>query len=79
MFECGDLIGPNLSPNQVLETVTSLNLSHNRLCSLDGLTAFVSVASLNLNYNLVGSKKDLNRIMKLRNLKTLCLQGKNFD
>ena len=60
---------------QVLETVTSLNLSHNRLHSLDGLSAFVSVTALNLNYNLVGSKKDLHRMMKLRQLNTLCLQG----
>ena len=63
---------------QVLETVTSLNLSHNQLHSLDGITAFVSMTALNLNYNLVGSKKDLNRIMKLRHLKTVCLQGENY-
>ena len=64
---------------QVLETVTSLNLSHNRLHSLDGITAFVSLTALNLNYNIVGSQKNLNRIMKLRHLKTLHLQGDSLQ
>ena len=65
----------NFNPWQVLENVSSLNLSHNRLHSLDGITSFVSITSLNLNYNLVATRKDLNRLMQLRRLSTLCLQG----
>ena len=61
---------------QVLETVTSLNLSHNRLHSLDGIASFVSMASLNLNYNLIGTKKNLNRLVQLRRLKALRIEGK---
>ena len=60
---------------QVLEGVVWLNLAHNRLHSLDGITAFVAVAMLDLSYNLVSTRKDLVRLTGLCQLHCLQLEG----
>ena len=64
-----------LTPSQVLEKVTYLNLSHNRLHSLEGIHAFVAVETINLVYNLLASCRDLDRLSQLRRLNTLSLAG----
>ena len=67
---------PHPSPYpQVLENVTHLNLSHNRLHSLNGISCFMSVTALNLDFNLVASMKDLDRLLQLRSMTLLCIQG----
>ena len=60
---------------QVLERITHLNLSHNRLYSMDGVKAFVGVHVLNLAYNRLVSSADISKIVKLRRLATLGLEG----
>jgi len=59
----------------VLERITHLNLSHNRLYSMDGVKAFVGVHVLNLAYNRLVSSADISKIVKLRRLATLGLEG----
>ena len=64
-----------LPPYQVVEGVKDLNLSHNRLHSLDGIHAFVAVETLNLRYNLVASRKDLDRLAQRGGWKTRRVTG----
>ena len=66
---------PPFFPHQVLEHVTELNLAHNRLHSLEGLHAFVAMTTLNLSYNLVSSRADLDRLTHLRRLARLTMTG----
>ena len=61
--------------SQVLERVSYLDLSHNRLHSLNGIHSFVVVETLNLGYNLLASRGDLDRLVQLRRLSTLSLTG----
>ena len=60
---------------QVLERITKLNLSHNRLQSLEGLGGFMGVASLQLSYNLLSSRADLDRLADMRAVTSLSLAG----
>ena len=64
---------------QVLERITKLNLSHNRLQSLDGIKAFVGVATLQLSYNLLSSRSDLYQLVDLRSLTSLTLAGERLQ
>ena len=60
---------------QVLERITKLNLSHNRLQSVDFVQAFVGVTTLQVSYNLLSSRSDLDRLVELRKLTNLTLAG----
>ena len=62
---------------QVLERLIFLNLSHNRLSTLQGLLAFLALSSLNLSYNLVAAYSDLELLTQLQRLDTLSFVGKN--
>ena len=62
---------------QVLERLIFLNLSHNRLSTLQGLLAFLDLSSLNLSYNLVAAYSDLELLTQLQRLDTLSFVGKN--
>ena len=64
---------------QVLERITKLNLSHNRLQSLDNVRAFVGVATLQVSYNLLASRSDLDRLVELRKLTNLTLAGEERE
>ena len=60
---------------KVLERITFLNLSHNRLQTLGWVNAFVGVGVLNMSYNLVSQRMDLDKLTQLRMLNTLTLTG----
>ena len=64
---------------QVLERITKLNLSHNRLQSLQGVQAFVGVVTLQVSYNLLASRADLDLLVELRRLNNLTLAGNSRD
>ncbi len=61
--------------NKVLERITCLNLSHNRLATLNWLHAFVGLGVLNMSYNLLSQRLDLDKLTQLRLLNTLTLRG----
>ena len=66
---------PSLPCPQVLERITHLSLSHNRLRSLDGITAFVGTCVINLSFNLISSSDDLSKLVLLRRLDMLSTAG----
>ena len=63
----------------MLEKITKLNLSHNRLPNLESIRAFVGVATLQLSYNLLASRSDLDRLVELRKLTNLSLAGESSN
>ncbi len=56
-----------------------MNMSHNRIYTLDGIKAFVGVHVLNLAYNRLVSGEDVSKVLKLRRLATLGLEGKTYS
>ncbi len=60
---------------KVLERITYLNLSHNRLSVLNWLHAFVGLSVLNVAYNILSQRLDLDKLTQLRKLNTLTLAG----
>lgn len=66
---------PSLPCPQVLERITHLSLAHNRLRSLDGITAFVGTCVLNLAFNVISSSDDLSKLVLLRRLDVLSMAG----
>ena len=64
---------------QVLERITKLNLSHNRLQSANCVRAFVGVATLQVSYNLLASRSDLDQLVELRKLTNLTLAGEERE
>lgn len=60
---------------KVLERITNLNLSHNRLSVLSWLHSFVGLGVLNMAYNLLSQRLDLDKLTQLRMLNTLTVAG----
>ena len=62
-------------PAQVLERITHLSLSHNRLGSLAGIAAFAGVLVMNLSFNIISAGDDLSKLVQLRKLNMLSMTG----
>ncbi len=69
---------PFHTPLQVLERITHLSLSHNRLNSLDGIHAFAGVCVLNLSFNALAFSADLSKLSRLRRLNMLSMAGEGW-
>ena len=60
---------------KVIESLRELNMSANGVFDLSFLSAFVGLQSLNLNDNRISSKRELDYIAALKNVKMIQLKG----